>query len=178
MPQPLSGLLVLDFTTLLPGPLATLMLAEAGAEVIKIERPGGEDMRALSAALATAHGAAFALLNRGKSSLDARSQERRRTGASFMPLLERADILVEQFRPGVMERLGFGYDDVRADQSAADLLLDHRLRPERAARAGGRARPQLHRQYRAAGAAAGPGRPPGGAAGAGRRHRRRHVSRR
>ena len=43
--QPLSGVLVLDFTTLLPGPLATLMLAEAGAEVIKIERPGGEDMR-------------------------------------------------------------------------------------------------------------------------------------
>ncbi len=45
MPQPLSGLRVLDFTTLLPGPLATLMLAEAGAEVTKIERPGGEDMR-------------------------------------------------------------------------------------------------------------------------------------
>jgi hypothetical protein len=45
MPQPLAGLTILDFTTLLPGPLATLMLAEAGAEVIKIERPGGEDMR-------------------------------------------------------------------------------------------------------------------------------------
>ena len=47
--QPLSGVLVLDFTTLLPGPLATLLLAEAGAEVIKIERPGGEDMRAMPA---------------------------------------------------------------------------------------------------------------------------------
>ena len=70
--QPLSGILVLDFTTLLPGPLATLMLAEAGAEVIKIERPGGEDMRALRAALRR-RGAAFALLNRGKKSLDARS---------------------------------------------------------------------------------------------------------
>ena len=46
MQQPLSGILVLDFTTLLPGPLATLMLAEAGAEVIKIERPGGEEGRA------------------------------------------------------------------------------------------------------------------------------------
>ncbi|MEN3378501.1 MAG: alpha-methylacyl-CoA racemase, partial [Hyphomicrobiales bacterium] len=45
--QPLSGILVVDFTTLLPGPLATLMLAEAGAEVIKIERPGGEDMRVM-----------------------------------------------------------------------------------------------------------------------------------
>jgi crotonobetainyl-CoA:carnitine CoA-transferase CaiB-like acyl-CoA transferase len=45
MPGPLSGRFVLDFTTLLPGPLATLMLAEAGAEVVKVERPGGEDMR-------------------------------------------------------------------------------------------------------------------------------------
>jgi alpha-methylacyl-CoA racemase len=45
MPQPLSGIKVLDLTNLLPGPLATLMLAEAGAEIIKIERPGGDDMR-------------------------------------------------------------------------------------------------------------------------------------
>src|SRR3989337_1711170 len=64
----LSGLLVLDFTTLLPGPLATLMLAEAGAEVIKIERPGGEEMRSVPPHW---HGisAPFALLNRGKQSL-------------------------------------------------------------------------------------------------------------
>ena len=67
--QPLSGLLVLDFTTLLPGPLATLMLAEAGAEVIKIERPGGEDMRALSAACSTARARPSRMLNRGKKEL-------------------------------------------------------------------------------------------------------------
>ena len=89
----------------------------------------------------------------------------------LMPLLERADVLVEQFRPGVMERLGLGYDAVRSDQSAPDLLLDHRLRPERPARRRGRPRPQLHRQHRAAGAAARAGGPPGGAAGADRRHR-------
>jgi len=65
MPQPLSGLVVLDFTTLLPGPLATLMLAEAGAEVIKVERPGGEEMRAY-APRHDGEGAFFALLNRGK----------------------------------------------------------------------------------------------------------------
>src|SRR6266540_7566904 len=52
MTQPLSGLLVLDFTTLLPGPLATLMLAEAGAAVVKIERSGGEEMRRLGSAVA------------------------------------------------------------------------------------------------------------------------------
>jgi alpha-methylacyl-CoA racemase len=108
--QPLSGVLVLDFTTLLPGPLATLMLAEAGAEVIKIERPGGEDMRAYPPRF-DGVSAAFALLNRGKASLvlDLRKNEDQQRLA---PLLSRADVLVEQFRPGVMERLGLGYPAV------------------------------------------------------------------
>src|SRR6201999_2014531 len=103
MPQPLSGVLVLDFTTLLPGPLATLMLAEAGAEVIKIERPGGEDMRRRQPTLDDVS-AAFVLLNRGKHGLvvDLKSPAGR---ATLAPLLARADVLVEQFRPGVMERL-------------------------------------------------------------------------
>jgi crotonobetainyl-CoA:carnitine CoA-transferase CaiB-like acyl-CoA transferase len=111
MPQPLSGILVLDFTTLLPGPLATLMLAEAGAEVIKIERPGGEDMRAMPPQI-DGEAAVFALLNRGKRSLvvDMKNESDRK---SLCPLLEKADVVVEQFRPGVMERLGLGYDDVR-----------------------------------------------------------------
>ena len=110
--QPLSGLLVLDFTTLLPGPLASLMLAEAGAEVIKIERPGGEDMRQFPPAF-DGESAAFALLNRGKNNLtlDLKNEADR---AKLIPLLKRADILIEQFRPGVMARLGLGYDDVRA----------------------------------------------------------------
>ena len=110
--QPLSGLLVLDFTTLLPGPLATLMLAEAGAEVIKIERPGGEEMRHYEPRF-DGESAMFAQLNRGKQSLvlDLKSAA---DCAKLKPLLTRADILVEQFRPGVMARLGFGYDAVRA----------------------------------------------------------------
>ena len=111
MPQPLSGLLVLDFTTLLPGPLATLMLAEAGAEVIKIERPGGEDMRRFQP-LWDSESAAFAMLNRGKRSLvlDLKTPKDQK---QLQPLLQRADVLVEQFRPGVMDRLGLGYGDVR-----------------------------------------------------------------
>lgn len=110
--QPLSGLLVLDFTTLLPGPLASLMLAETGAEVIKIERPGGEDMRHFTPAI-DGESAPFAMLNRGKQNLtlDLKNEADR---AKLMPLLQRADILIEQFRPGVMARLGLGYDDVRA----------------------------------------------------------------
>ncbi len=110
--QPLSGLLVLDFTTLLPGPLATLMLAEAGAEVIKIERPGGEDMRRFPPQI-DGDSAAFALLNRGKQvlTLDLKSEADR---ATLAPLIARADIVVEQSRPGVMARLKLGYDDLRA----------------------------------------------------------------
>jgi len=108
--QPLSGIFVLDFTTLLPGPLASLMLAEAGAEVLKIERPGGEDMRRFPP-LFDGESATFAMLNRGKHglTLDLKSEADR---AKLFPLIERADILIEQFRPGVMARLGLGYDDV------------------------------------------------------------------
>jgi crotonobetainyl-CoA:carnitine CoA-transferase CaiB-like acyl-CoA transferase len=112
MPFPLEGLAVLDFTTLLPGPLATFMLAEAGAEVIKVERPGGEDMRRFPPRLGQGS-AAFAVLNAGKKSIvaDLKTEEGR---AALHPLIARADVLVEQFRPGVMDRLGLGYEAVRA----------------------------------------------------------------
>src|SRR4051795_13053763 len=112
MTIPLDGITVLDFSTLLPGPLATFMLAEAGAEVIKVERPGGEDMRRFPPRLG-AGSAAFAVLNAGKTSVvaDLKSAEGR---AKLRPLIARADVLVEQFRPGVMDRLGVGYEAVRA----------------------------------------------------------------
>jgi alpha-methylacyl-CoA racemase len=111
--RPLEGLFVLDFTTLLPGPMATLLLAEAGAEVVKIERrDGGEDLRAYPSPWGR-DSVYFALLNRGKKSLalDLKSSADR---AALEPLLARADILVEQFRPGVMDRLGLGYNHVAA----------------------------------------------------------------
>jgi crotonobetainyl-CoA:carnitine CoA-transferase CaiB-like acyl-CoA transferase len=109
--QPLDDILVLDFTTLLPGPLATLMLAEAGAQVIKIERPGGETMRAYEPRF-DGESAMFAMLNRGKKSvvLDLKDKAGR---ARLMPLIRRADVLVEQFRPGVMMRLGLGAKALR-----------------------------------------------------------------
>jgi crotonobetainyl-CoA:carnitine CoA-transferase CaiB-like acyl-CoA transferase len=107
---PLSGLLVLDFSTLLPGPLAALMLAEAGAEVIKIERPGGEDMRRFPPVVAD-ESAVYAMHNRGKEvlTLDLKDEADR---ARLAPLIDRAVVLIEQFRPGVMDRLGLGYDAV------------------------------------------------------------------
>lgn len=114
--RPLSGVTVLDFSTLLPGPLATLMLAEAGATVIKIEKPEGEDMRRHGPMVgegAAAMSAYFAMLNRGKSclALDLKADD---AFERLRPLIESADVVVEQFRPGVMERLGFGYERLSA----------------------------------------------------------------
>src|SRR6185436_19560492 len=109
--RPLAGIRVLDFSTLLPGPLATLLLAEAGAEVIKIERPGtGDEMRTYTPKFG-ADSVNFALLNRGKRSIAIDLKE---AGAveRLMPLVESADVIVEQFRPGVMDRLGLGYEAV------------------------------------------------------------------
>lgn len=109
----LAGITVLDFSTLLPGPMATLFLADAGAEVIKVERPGrGEEMRTYTPKWGE-DSANFAMLNRGKKSIaldlkDEGARERLR------PLIERSDIVVEQFRPGVMARLGLGYEDIKA----------------------------------------------------------------
>lgn len=110
---PLAGIKVLDFSTLLPGPLATLMLAEAGAQVIKIEREAaGDEMRHRRPMLGAAS-ASFAMLNGGKRSI-AIDLKAPGAVARLTPLLAAADVLVEQFRPGVMARLGLGYDAVRA----------------------------------------------------------------
>jgi alpha-methylacyl-CoA racemase len=113
MSPPLAGLRVLDFTTLLPGPLATLLLAEAGAEVTKIERPPvGDEMRSYLPRWGQ-DSVNFALLNRGKRSLalDLKDPAQR---AHLDPLLEQTDVLVEQFRPGVMDRLGLGWEALSA----------------------------------------------------------------
>ncbi|MFT4066546.1 CaiB/BaiF CoA transferase family protein [Paraburkholderia sp.] len=109
MTQPLTGVKVLDFSTLLPGPLCSLLLAEAGAEVIKFERPArGDEMRSYEpkAGLDSAN---FVLLNRGKKSvaIDLKSSA---ACDSLLPLVAEADVLLEQFRPGVMDRLGLGYE--------------------------------------------------------------------
>ncbi len=111
--QPLAGIRVLDFSTLLPGPLATLILAEAGADVIKIERPGrGDEMRSYVPKFGS-DSVNFALLNRGKKSIaiDLKDAAAR---ASLLPLIQEADVVVEQFRPGVMARLGLGYEALAA----------------------------------------------------------------
>lgn len=112
--RPLEGLKVVDFSTLLPGPMASLILVEAGAEVIKIERPGtGDEMRSYEPRVGETS-ANFALLNRAKQSiaLDLKSPEGR---GEARRLASEADILIEQFRPGVMDRLGLSYEALSAD---------------------------------------------------------------
>jgi alpha-methylacyl-CoA racemase len=111
-PGPLAGVRVLDFTTLLPGPMATLMLAEAGAEVIKIEHPDGENMRRFEPFWGR-ESVMFAMLNRGKKSVAA-DLKQPRVRERVLALAKSADVVVEQFRPGVMERLGLGYAALRA----------------------------------------------------------------
>lgn len=111
--QPLSGVRVLDFSTLLPGPLCTLMLAEAGADVIKIERPGmGDEMRTYEPKLGT-DSVNFAMLNRGKRSI-ALNLKDQAVIDTIHDLIKQTDVVVEQFRPGVMDRLGLGYEALSA----------------------------------------------------------------
>jgi crotonobetainyl-CoA:carnitine CoA-transferase CaiB-like acyl-CoA transferase len=109
---PLEGIRILDFSTLLPGPLASLILAEAGAEVIKVERPGGEDMRHY-APMIDGTSASFAMLNRGKRAIEI---DLRAPGAAaqMLDLAPTVDIVLEQFRPGVMARLGLGAEQWHA----------------------------------------------------------------
>lgn len=117
MGAPLSGMVVLDLTHVLAGPFASAQLADFGAHVIKVERPGtGDDTRAF-APFIKGESAYFAALNHGKQSiaLDLKSAADR---AIFDRLLARADIILENFRPGTMEKLGYGWDMLHARHPA------------------------------------------------------------
>ena len=112
--KPLEGVLVIDFSQFLSGSLATLRLADLGARVIKIERPGTGDLgRSLYLSDTDVHGenTLFHAINRNKESFAADLKDRQHLG-QLRRLLARADVVVQNFRPGVMERLGFGFDAV------------------------------------------------------------------
>ena len=108
----LEGIKVIDFSTLLPGPLASLFLAETGAEVIKIEKPGVGDEIRLSNPQWGEQSVSFSLLNRGKKSLSLDLKDPKNLKI-LIPILKEADIIIEQFRPGVMKRLGLDYESVK-----------------------------------------------------------------
>jgi crotonobetainyl-CoA:carnitine CoA-transferase CaiB-like acyl-CoA transferase len=111
---PLEGLTVLDFSRVLAGPYCTMQLADLGARVIKIEQPGrGDDTRAWGPPFVGGESAYFLSVNRNKESL-ALDLKHARARPIVDALLARADVLVENFRPGTMDRLGLSYDAVAA----------------------------------------------------------------
>ncbi|MBK6885545.1 MAG: CoA transferase [Tetrasphaera sp.] len=114
MRRPLTGVLVADFSRVLAGPLATMYLADLGATVVKVERPGrGDDTRAWGPPWTTHASSYFEALNRGKLSV-AWDLSDPADLAKARELARRADVLVENFMTGTMDRFGLGYADVRA----------------------------------------------------------------
>jgi CoA:oxalate CoA-transferase len=113
LPGPLSGITVLDLTRVLAGPYCTLLLSDLGARVIKVERPGGGDDARRIGPFVAGRSAYFESVNRGKESiaLDLRDAADREV---FERLLGRADVLVENFRPGALQRLGYGWEALHA----------------------------------------------------------------
>jgi crotonobetainyl-CoA:carnitine CoA-transferase CaiB-like acyl-CoA transferase len=112
---PLEGLKVIDLTHVMAGPTCTLMLADMGADVIKIERiPGGDDTRRSIPPTIGGESAAFMMMNRNKRgvALDLKSEGGKR---ALRRLLRDADVLVENYRPGTLARLGFDFEDLRRD---------------------------------------------------------------
>ncbi len=112
MTTPLDGTLIADFTRHMAGPYATVLLGDFGADVVKIESmPDGDPARRIGTAFVHGESGVFLMWNRNKRSLalDQRHAEGREI---VRRLLERADLLVENFRPGVAEGMGIGYDDV------------------------------------------------------------------
>ncbi|MGI8747635.1 MAG: CoA transferase, partial [Deinococcus sp.] len=115
---PLSGVRVADFTRVLTGPFATMLLADLGAEVVKVEPPGGDDTRAWGPPFQqTGEGresSYFLSVNRNKRSvtLDLKAEAGLEAARR---LIAGADVLVENFRPGAFERLGFGWEGLHAE---------------------------------------------------------------
>ncbi|RCI74279.1 methyltransferase domain-containing protein [Pseudomonas aeruginosa] len=113
MKGPLSSLKVLDFSTLLPGPFASLLLADMGADVLRVESPGRMDLVRVLPPHVDGTSASHAYLNRNKRSigLDLKRQGAREV---VLELVREYDIVLEQFRPGVMDKLGVGYEALKA----------------------------------------------------------------
>jgi crotonobetainyl-CoA:carnitine CoA-transferase CaiB-like acyl-CoA transferase len=110
---PLADVRVLDLSRLLPGGYTTMVLADLGADVIKVEEPGkGDYIRWMPPFAATGEGGGHLVLNRGKRSVTCNLKTEEGRGV-LIDLVRTADVLVESFRPGVMDRLGVGYDALR-----------------------------------------------------------------
>ncbi len=119
-PTPLEGVRVLDLTRLFPGPLATMMLGDLGAEVIKVEDPPSGDLTRYWPPLKAGIGSGFLAVNRSKLSFTVNLKDPRGREL-FLKLAKESDVVVEGFRPGVIDRLGIGYSQLR--QVREDIIL-------------------------------------------------------
>ena len=138
---PLAGIRVIDFTQVMMGPVCTQMLGDYGADVIKIERAGrGRPVAQLasrrSGRASTTRSSAASTATSAAIALDLRDAGDK--AAVLKALIADADVVVNNFRAGVMERMGLGYEALREAQPAHHLRRRHRLRPDRALRAQGR----------------------------------------
>ena len=134
MKGPLAGIRVLDFTIAQQGPYATALLSDLGAEVIKVEQPGqGEVGRTIARDPETRYSYYFLAINRGKKGVTVDLKSAR--GRDLVLRLARAcDVVVENFRPGVMERLGLGYEAFAPSTPASSMPAPQ---PSAATAAGG-----------------------------------------
>jgi len=112
MTPPLDGMKILDFTYLLPGPFGTMMLADLGAHIVKVENPLNPDLMRLVPPFVEGTSAAYAQVNRGKRSL-ALNLTVPGSADIVRRLVMEYDVVVEQFRPGVMDKYGLGYGALR-----------------------------------------------------------------
>ena len=131
MPGPLEGIRVLDLSRIVVGPYCTMVLGDMGADVIKIEMPKiGDDTRMWGPPFVGGESAYFISLNRNKRSLtlDLKTDKGKEI---LRDLIRQSDVLIENFRPGTLGKMGFDYDSVKKTQSAHDLLQHHRIRENR-----------------------------------------------
>ncbi len=113
MVRPLEGIKVLDLSRALAGPYCTMMLADMGAEVIKVEMPGrGDDSRSWGPPFLNGESAYFMSVNRNKKSITLNLKNEKAIEI-IHTLIKQSDILIENFRPGTMEKLGLEYDKVK-----------------------------------------------------------------
>src|SRR5713101_6776326 len=112
-PRPLADLKVIDLSHVMAGPTCSMLLADMGADVVKVEKiPGGDDTRHSVPPTIAGESAAFLMMNRNKRgiALNLKTEAGRKV---LSRLLQDADVLIENYRPGTMERMGFGYDTLQ-----------------------------------------------------------------
>ena len=133
MPGPLAGVRVLDVSRILSGPFCTMLFADLGADVVKVERPPAGDVARRLGPLVGEDTSYFISVNRGKRSIDLDFFSEQ--GADlFRRLAERADVLVENYSPGTMARAGLAYDDLAALNPGLVYASISGVRSERAVR--------------------------------------------